>query len=222
MRAHMIDHLQWVRGQWRVQYKVPPPLHAIAGIKTQTRPTGVRGARDDKAAEARALAESHKIIARMQARQAAWERELRGEAEAQQRYIHYPDPAFGGFVGARITKYPQTARFVGGVEVPMGFDLAAHLRQTVNVDAAASPTCPPANRSSPLPRRGTTSPKARQAMSRCMNKLAVFLGHSDASRVKADDLAGFPDWLLKSGLKPKTVGDDYVPAAWNTPAARHA
>jgi hypothetical protein len=43
------------------------------------------------------------------------------------RYIHYEDPyhSFGG--GFRICKSPQTARFIANVQVPLDFDLGAHL-----------------------------------------------------------------------------------------------
>ena len=57
--------------------------------------------------------------------------------------------------------------------------------------------------------RPSTTPKARQAMSGKMNRLAAFLGHSDAARVKPDDLAAYLRTLVASGLKPNTV-DDHV------------
>jgi hypothetical protein len=48
--------------------------------------------------------------------------------EPEARYTHYDDPyhSIGG--GVRICKSPQTKRFIANVEVPLDFDLAAHLR----------------------------------------------------------------------------------------------
>ena len=58
-------------------------------------------------------------------------------------------------------------------------------------------------------RRPSTTQKARQAMAGKMNRLAAFLGHSDAARVKPDDLAAYLRTLVASGLKPNTV-DDHI------------
>ena len=48
--------------------------------------------------------------------------------EREARYTHYDDPyhSFGG--GVRICKSPRTKRFIANVQVPLNFDLAAHLR----------------------------------------------------------------------------------------------
>jgi hypothetical protein len=48
--------------------------------------------------------------------------------EQEARYTHYDDPYFSIGGGVRICKSPQTVRFIANVEVPLDFDLAAHLR----------------------------------------------------------------------------------------------
>ena len=58
-------------------------------------------------------------------------------------------------------------------------------------------------------RRGSTTPKARQAIEGKINRLTEFLGHNDASRVTANDLARYLRTLVASGLKPNTV-DDHI------------
>ena len=58
-------------------------------------------------------------------------------------------------------------------------------------------------------RRGSTTPKARQAIEGKINRLTEFLGHKDASRVTANDLARYLHTLVASGLKPNTV-DDHI------------
>jgi hypothetical protein len=52
-------------------------------------------------------------------------------------YTHYDDPyhSFGG--GVRICKYPQTARFIANVQVPLDFDLGAHLQAMFGPETAS-------------------------------------------------------------------------------------
>lgn len=50
------------------------------------------------------------------------------------RYIHYGDPYHTVGGGVRLCKYPQTTRFIANVEVPLDFDLAAHLRAVFATD----------------------------------------------------------------------------------------
>jgi hypothetical protein len=54
---------------------------------------------------------------------------------SEPRYIHYDDPyhTIGG--GVRICESPQTARFIANVQVPLDFDLAAHLRAMFGPEA---------------------------------------------------------------------------------------
>jgi hypothetical protein len=52
------------------------------------------------------------------------------------------------------------------------------------------------------------TPRARAAMVGRLKRLADFVGHIDASRVTAADLAGYPARLLESGLASKTVGEE--------------
>jgi hypothetical protein len=48
--------------------------------------------------------------------------------DPEARYVHYDDPyhTIGG--GVRISKSPQTKRFIANVQVPLNFNLSAHLR----------------------------------------------------------------------------------------------
>jgi hypothetical protein len=50
--------------------------------------------------------------------------------------------------------------------------------------------------------------RARAAMIGRVKRLADFIGHVDASRVTAGDLADYPAKLLETGLSSKTVGEE--------------
>jgi integrase len=210
MRAIMSDHLQYVRTGWRVQYKVPARLRAIIGRKTLTGHTGVYAPQDDEPAKTEARKASHRIIADIQDRIAAAERELRGEPEP--RYIHISDPVFDHFGGGQIMRSPQTKRFVAGVEVPMDFDLVAHLKRTVPMQPSGSGGPVPPELVIRLWKNERTGegrppkPKAETAIRRKLERMFAWLTDqhlvtsNDMPAVRPEHAQAYKEYLVPLGI----------------------
>jgi hypothetical protein len=197
------SYLQRIKGIWRVRIVVPRHLVRIIGKANLTHPLGTR---DKQKAEKDARKKIDKFLTQIEDA----ERQLRGEPETWWTEYNYgpsnnfgttrirkgkPPPDMipvihdGDIRGYRYPSWPMPAR-----------QLEEVTSRVVQFESLVVLW---------VSHRGSTTPKARQAMVGKINRLVAFLGHSDAARVKPKDLAAFLRTLLASGLKPNTV-DDHV------------
>ena len=193
-------YLQRIKGIWRVRIVVPRHLVPIIGKANLTHPLGTR---DKHKAEKNATKKIDKFLAQIEDA----ERQLLGEPETWWTEYNYGPWSFGTTRIRRGKPPPDMIPVIHDGEItgyrypgwPMPVRQAEEVTsQVIQFDSLIALWAS---------HRGSTTPKARQAMVGKMNRLATFLGHSDAARVKPGDLAAYLRTLLDSGLKPNTVGD---------------
>jgi hypothetical protein len=218
MRAIMPDYLQYVRGAWRVQYKVPGPLQAIIGVKTLTPLTGVRAPKKDERAHNEARKRARRIVADIQAQFAAAERELRGDPEPYDPSWDWNfDKRYRGRMAARAARGLPPLSFMGneavpipGNESPSGHQPVVRECEAIIADWA-------------LERQLTDEHDAVKAKRRAMTRFFAWFNrdkpaaerHTDMVRIEKHDLMGYKKHLLERLADPKdklirkskTVGD---------------
>jgi hypothetical protein len=194
--------LQEIKGGWRVRIVVPSALVPIIGKANLTRPLASRDRQ-------KAKEEAAPFIAKFLAQIEDAKRHLRGETETWWTEYSYGPSSFGTTRIRKGKPSPDMIPVIQDGEIkgyrspgyPMPVQQVVEVtNRAVQFDSMIALWAS---------HRPSTTPKARQAMVSKMNRLAAFLGHSDAARVKPDDLAAYLRTLLDSGLKPNTV-DDHV------------
>ena len=196
-------HMRVINGRWRVRVVVPSALVPIIGKANLTRIIGSRDKQRDKK-------EASQFVAKFLAQIEDAKRHLEGEPETWwMEYNYSPWNSFGGSRLRRGKPPPNMIPVIRDGQIA-GYRLPGYPMPVPQIEEVVNPVV---QFDSVIAlwasHRPSTTPKARQAMSGKMNRVAAFLGHSDAARVKPDDLAAYLRTLVASGLKPNTV-DDHI------------
>jgi hypothetical protein len=190
-------HLHQLKdGEWRVRVAVPPAVRHILKKATRTRRLETK----DKG-EAEKLAA--RWIGKFQAEIAEAERQLPGYIGPHYTFYGGSGNSFGS--GVRIRRGRPSANMIPVVHE--GLVGGWRLREPGDSNAGIEFDSLLALW---ISEGHSASVKARRAVKGMMKRLCEFLGHTDAARVSADDLASYPAALLASGLKLNTVDDHIV------------